>query len=75
VRSNRRPDARVGGHAQGVPPRDQPTVRLEFPHILSLLDAGEAEGRGSCVMCYVRGGSLGQRLGHGRRLALWWRPR
>jgi hypothetical protein len=50
-------------------------VRLEFPHILSLLDAGEAEGRGSCVMCYVRGGSLGQRLGHGRRLALWWRPR
>src|SRR2546423_833530 len=38
------------------------TARLQHPHILTLIDSGEAEGFVYYVMPYVEGGSLRQRL-------------
>src|SRR5256884_4724809 len=44
------------------------TARLNHPHILPLLDSGEAAGFLYYVMPYVEGESLRDRLGRGRQL-------
>ncbi|NIQ27752.1 MAG: protein kinase, partial [Gammaproteobacteria bacterium] len=46
------------------------TARLNHPHILPLLDSGEAAGFLYYVMPYVAGGSLRRRLSDPRALAL-----
>jgi serine/threonine-protein kinase len=46
------------------------TARLDHPHILSLLDSGEAEGLLYYVMPYVQGESLRDRLKRERQLPL-----
>lgn len=46
------------------------TARLDHPHILPLLDSGEAEGFLYYIMPYVEGESLRDRLGRERQLPL-----
>src|SRR5215475_4237417 len=40
----------------------QITAKLEHPHILTLIDSGSADGILYCVLPYVRGDSLRNRL-------------
>ena len=44
------------------------TANLQHPHILPLFDSGEADGFLFCVMPYVEGESLRQRLDRERQL-------
>jgi serine/threonine-protein kinase len=56
--------------AAGSPPSPRPPPRLDHPHILKLLDSGEAGGRLYFVLPYVRGESLRQRLDREHRLGI-----
>ena len=46
------------------------TARLDHPHILTLIDSGEADGLLFYVLPYVRGESLRARLDHEKQLPL-----
>jgi len=46
------------------------TARLDHPHILTLIDSGEADGLLFYVLPYVRGESLRARLEHEKQLPL-----
>jgi serine/threonine-protein kinase len=46
------------------------TAGLHHPHIVPLLDSGEAEGVLYCVLPYMDGGTLRERLAHDRQLPL-----
>jgi len=46
------------------------TAKLDHPHILTLIDSGEAEGHLWYALPYVRGESLRQRLNRDRQLSL-----
>jgi hypothetical protein len=46
------------------------SARLDHPHILKLLDSGEANGLLYCVLPYVRGESLRHRLDREHRLSI-----
>jgi len=46
------------------------SAKLDHPHILKLLDSGEAGGLLYCVLPYVRGKSLRDKLDHEHRLGI-----
>src|ERR671921_863303 len=46
------------------------SARLDHPHVLKLLDSGEAGGLLYCVLPYVRGESLRQKLDREHRLGI-----
>ena len=46
------------------------TAALHHPHIVPLLDSGESDGMLYCVMPYMDGGTLRDRLAHERQLPL-----
>ncbi len=59
------PPPRAGGHsrARALPAaRSRPAARLQHPHILPVLDSGEAAGQLWYTMPYVQGESLRDRL-------------